>query len=360
MQDDDQQGQGKHDREQRQQGLGGLVGFLGGACLLDPVAGRQPGDDRLQLLQDGRGHIGWLQPLGDVAAHRNGRRSVAPAQDRVFHTHIDGAYLRERNALSCRTDQREAGNLLRVQAYVSRGASKDLHRANVLADFGDRQAVEEKLQLLGDAAGSQADGLQPILLQRKVQGGRAWSPVGIDGSHLWAGIHHPAHVRRNGTQLVRIRPRDAECHREGRVRTEYQLIDAHAGLRRQSGGDRLAQPELQCLAFVLVLSPHHDLCKGGIRQLGRHGEIKPGRALADVGRHDLRLCLPGEPRFHLGRGRAGLGDGSAIRHLDFDQHLGAVGSREELLVHHAHAQHGHHKAANHDGGHDPFALDDAP
>jgi hypothetical protein len=50
-------------------------------------------DDRLQLLQNGIRNIRWLQPVGDIASNRDGRRAVTAPQNGVFHAHIDSAHL---------------------------------------------------------------------------------------------------------------------------------------------------------------------------------------------------------------------------------------------------------------------------
>ena len=38
----------------------------------------------------------WLQTFGDVTSHGDGRRAITTPQDRVLHSHIDLAYLRQR------------------------------------------------------------------------------------------------------------------------------------------------------------------------------------------------------------------------------------------------------------------------
>ena len=77
-----------------------LAGLLDGTALLDSVARRQLGDDGLELLPHGGGHVRRLQALGNVAAHGDRRRAIAATQDRVFHADLDGSDLRQRNPLA--------------------------------------------------------------------------------------------------------------------------------------------------------------------------------------------------------------------------------------------------------------------
>ncbi|WP_230939127.1 efflux RND transporter permease subunit, partial [Enterobacter kobei] len=48
---------------------------------------------------DGDRYIRWLKIVGDITPHGNGRSAVAAAQNRVFHTDLNLANLRQRNAL---------------------------------------------------------------------------------------------------------------------------------------------------------------------------------------------------------------------------------------------------------------------
>ena len=78
--------------------------------------------------------------------------------------------------------------------------------------------------------------------------------------------------------------------------------------------------------------------------------------MSDVGGNDLGFRLLGQPSFDLGSGGTRLLDGSAIRHLHFDQHLRSIGSRKELLLHHAHAQYRDDERADDAPRDQPFAA----
>ena len=182
-----------------------LAGFLDGTALLDPVARRQLGDDGLELLPHGGGHVRRLQALGDVSAHGDRRRAIAATQDRVFHADFHRSDLRQRNPLAGRSDQSEIGDPARIEPRVSGRAGNDLHRADVFADVGDRDAAQQELKLLGHVAGRQADALQPVLIERKMKRGHALAPIGVDRSHLGTGLHHGTHLRRDVAELARGR-----------------------------------------------------------------------------------------------------------------------------------------------------------
>ena len=240
MNDDRDQRKGDHDWQQWSYGAIGLAGLLYGTALLNSVARRQLGDERLELLPHGRGYVRRLQALGNVAPHGDRRRAIAATQDRVFHADLHGSNLRERNPLTRRTHQGEIGNLARIEACVSGRASDDLHGTDVFTDVGDGDAAQEELKLLAHVAGRQADALEPVLIERKTQRGHAFAPIAVDRSHQGTRLHHGKCLRRNVTKLVRVRTHHTEPHGEGRIRAEHQLGHSYAGLRRQAIGHRLS------------------------------------------------------------------------------------------------------------------------
>ncbi len=211
--------------------------------------------------------------------------------------------------------------------------------------------------MLSDVAGGKAEALQPVLVERETQRRHTLAPVAIDRPHLDRGLHHGPDLGCDAAQLVGIGPHDAEGHRERRRRAEHQLGHAHPRLGRQAVGHRLAQPELECLARRLVIGQDDNLGERGIGQFRRHGQVEARRSLADVGAQGLRFRLLGQPGLDLGGRRAGLLDSGAIRHLDFDQDLGPVGRREELLVDHGHAQDRDDEGSDHARRDQPFAPD---
>src|SRR5205814_7165662 len=62
---------------------------------------------------------------------------------------------------------------------------------------------QEKLQLLGNVAGRQADALKPVLVERKTHRRHVIAPIGIDRSHQGTGLH-------DGTSLLRDVTRSEE------------------------------------------------------------------------------------------------------------------------------------------------------
>ncbi len=259
--------------------------------------------------------------------------------------------------MACRSDQREAGNLGGIEADFSGGAPDHLHRADILAHFRERDAVQQELQLQRHRVRGQAQGLEPILVQREMECRHAGAPIRVDRAHHWTGVHDGLHLRGDRAKLVRVRSHDAIRHRERRGRSEHDLGDPHLCLGGQSLRHGIAQPELEGFPLLVVAREHDDLGERGIGQFRRHGQEEARRALADVGRHDPGLLLPGQPRLDLhGRG-TGLFDRSAVWHLHFDQHLRPVGGREELLLHRPHADDGQRERCNDRSGDQPLASD---
>src|SRR6185369_805916 len=60
----------------------------------------------------------------------------------------------------------------------------------------------------------------------------------------------------------------------------------------------------------------------------------------------------------LGAGGTGLLDRRAIRHLHFDEHLGPIGIRKELLLDDSHAEERDGEYADHAPCGEPFAAND--
>ena len=92
----------------------------------------------------------------------------------------------------------------------------------------------------------------------------ALAPIGIDGSHLRCRLHHGADLRRDVAELVGLGPHHAEGDRERRGRTEHQLGDPHASLRRQAVGHRLSQLLLERVPRRFTLRQDDDLREGGV------------------------------------------------------------------------------------------------
>jgi hypothetical protein len=111
------------------------------------------------------------------------RRAIAATQDRVFHADLRGTDLRQRNPLAGRANQSEIGNPARIEPRASGGTGRDLHRTDIFADIGDRDAAQQELQLLRDVAGRQPDALEPVLIECETQRRHALAPVGVGRSH---------------------------------------------------------------------------------------------------------------------------------------------------------------------------------
>ena len=65
---------------------------------------------------------------------------IAAAQDRIFHTDLNLANLRQRNALSRIADKGETLDFCRIETDVSRRAANNLNRANIFPHGGNWHA----------------------------------------------------------------------------------------------------------------------------------------------------------------------------------------------------------------------------
>ena len=250
--------------------------------------------------------IGRLQAFGNITAHRNGWHTVTPSYHGLLHTHLYTAYLRQWDALPLGTGHGEVTDAGRIKPGAARRPCQHLHGTDVFPHSGDGDAIEQKLQLLRHRSGTQAKCLQAVLLQGEMQCWHTYTPVGVDGAHLRAGVHDLLNFIRNLTQHLRIRAGHSVGHREGRIGAEHQLGDTQSGFGSQAVSDGLTQAELQRFALFLTVGAHYDFGERWIRQLGPHGEEKPWRTLTDVGGYNPRLLLPPQPGLYFGGGIAGL------------------------------------------------------
>ena len=158
-------------------------------------------------------------------------------------------------------------------------------------------------------------------------------------------------------QHRRIRPGNAEGHRIGHRRAEQQSQHAHPRRGIAAGGDVRLQRGTQAVARGRIGGLDHQLGERRIGQLGVEREVEARRAGADEAVDRARLGMAAKIRLDprhdlLGRAYAG-----AARHVDFDQQLGPVGRREELLGNHRHQQHcGEEERPQRDQGHGPALV----
>ena len=184
----------------------------------------------------------------------------------------------------------------------------------------------------------------------------ALAPIAVHLTHAGIGAHHRLNLVGDAAQNLRVRPRHAERHRKGRIRSEHELGDPQPRLRRKTLGDFLPEPQLERFARFGIGGQDDDLGEGGVGQLRRHSEKEAGRALADVAGDDLRFRLLLEPGLDLGDGIRGRLDAAALGHLHLDQNFRTVGGREELLLHRAHSRPGDQKDRHHRAGDEELAA----
>jgi len=99
---------------------------IAGTLNFEPVPGGESTDDRTQLLENRSRNVRWLQTFGDVTAHGDGRSSIPTTNDRVLHSDLRRPDLRERHALTSRSDEREVRDSRGVEPRVSRRTSDHL------------------------------------------------------------------------------------------------------------------------------------------------------------------------------------------------------------------------------------------
>ena len=145
--------------------------------------------------------------------------------------------------------------------------------------------------------------------------------------------HHVAHLGRDFAHLVRIRADHPELHGKADRRPEVEPIDAHPRRAQRAVGDRRLDPRLDPLARLDVLGDDDDLGEGFVRLHRLQAEPEPRRALADVGRVARRVLVARDQLFGFARDLFGRADRAALGEPQFEEQLGPLRQREELLLH---------------------------
>ncbi|MCY1412496.1 hypothetical protein D9M71_279060 [compost metagenome] len=313
----------------------------------------------MQVGVHGLFHIRRLGALDDVGAHFEGQFAVAALEDRFLHHRLEAAHLLQGDGDAGGVGDGQALDAAEVFPLGVLRAHHHRHGAGPFAHLGDRVAGEQGVELALHFIGGEAEQAQAVLVEHQSIGAGAFAPVDETVAGHGVGGHHLAHLFADLPQLFQVRAGDAEHHREGHRRAEYQLGDAHPCRGEFAGGDACLHALAQGVAGLGVGGLHDDLGEGRVRQFGVQGEEEARRAAAHVGVHQSGLGLFQQGLLHQGdHAFRGL-EGTARRHVDLHQQLGTVGVGEELLLHRAQAEPAGDEGRHHQGG-DRLAMVHAP
>mmetsp|Transcript_42319 Transcript_42319/g.99329 ORF Transcript_42319/g.99329 Transcript_42319/m.99329 type:complete len:737 (-) Transcript_42319:1283-3493(-) len=291
----------------------------------------------IQLRPDLPGHRRPLQALGHVTLHRHGVVAPLAPHHPGLPGEIDLGDLRQRDRSAGIaghigvTDVGDDGAL--VLGLPQHDVDK-LVRLAILANDAARQQCASGLR---QALAADAQRLGFVLIDVQPQRLDVFVPVVIDAAHIGAGAQDLLGLIGPVPNDLGIRAGDAELHRVLHRRPIGQQLDAPTRFRELLGEQRW-QTLAQFLALRQPLGQQDGLHHIGGREDRVQRQVEARHAGADPAGHRGKPRLLQHARLEALGQRLGLLDRRALGQGQVDQHLGAAGVREELLLHLTHAE----------------------
>jgi hypothetical protein len=209
--------------------------------------------DRLELRPDLVGHIRRLHPIDDVSAHRDGGVAIDAPKDRLLVGIFDLGDLRQRDGHAVMRIDRQVADVGEVEPFRRHGARHDFDFLYAVADCRDRHARNQHAQRFGNVLRRHAERPHPVLVDDEAQIGSLLVPVKVRINDLTIRAHDFPHAIGDVADLFRVRPDDAELHREADRRTEIEPVYPHARFRQRAAGDGLLEARLDPFACLDIL-----------------------------------------------------------------------------------------------------------
>ena len=195
---------------------------------------------------------------------------------------------------------------------------------------------------MGHVLGRQAELAGLVLGDIDAQHLAGFVPVKDGFADVGVGIEHGGQVNRVLAHQIDVRPADPVLQRLAHWRPQFQgmhkTADAHKVLAQA-----FVQPFDQGVAAFQAFADNHQLGVEGVLQLLIERQVETDRAFTDVRApaHDIVIAL--ERFFKTLGDLERLLDRGVLRQVQVHQNLGAVGGREKLVLHQAHAKYRQHK-----------------
>ncbi|MNF77340.1 hypothetical protein D3C84_594820 [compost metagenome] len=184
----------------------------------------------------------------DVGAHFEGGLTVAALEDGLLHYRLESAHLFQRHRDAGGVGDGQAPDAAEIFPLAVLRPHHHGDGAGAFAHFGHRVAGEQGVELALHINGGEAEQAQTVLVEHQAISTAALAPVDEGVAGHGVGGDHRAHLFADLPQLVEVRTGDAEHHREGHWRAEYQLGDAHPRRGEFAGGNALAHARLEFVA----------------------------------------------------------------------------------------------------------------
>ena len=292
-------------------------------------------DLRRQCLHDGSGLRAGL----DVGLHRHGWPAVATPDDRIFLAVFDGCELAEGHGLAVRQRHLKGSDRRQRHALFGGGADQHVHEIDSAAHLGGCDAGQDCVQGVGQILRAQAQKARLVLVDPDPDGPRRLHPIVVDVPGAWGRPDFLSDLERDRAHLLRLPSAHPVLKRPSDRRAEFQRVDPSDNAR-EFCRQRLLQPCLHPFALLQPFCHDHRLGEEVVWQLDVKRQIKPDRALPDIGAPVVHVRITLQELIHPGRGVSGCVDRSVLRQLQIHEQLRPVGRGEELLRHEAHAKQG--------------------